>query len=111
MDTLPLRGAVCLIFLTRKINYMQSEYDSFFSYAETRLKEHLAEISTNYDGRAFPNIDLKKKTVEKHLELYKSELRDKANTFKTSPDDKKLSGIWNELINNYELKFMAAAFS
>ena len=71
---------------------------SLVEFAERRLKEHIAELNTRYQGRQMASEEEKKKAIETHLNMFKSELREKNKELGDEQEG-------NNIIKGYEEKF------
>ena len=77
-----------------------SDHD-LIEFAEQRLKEHIAELNTHYEGREMPSNDEKKKAIDIHFNMFKAELEEKSKELNVEGDDRKI-------IKDYEEKFKQA---
>ncbi len=46
-------------------------------FAEQRLKEHIEELNTHYQGKTMPSKDEKTKAFETHYNMFSAELEEK----------------------------------
>lgn len=70
-------------------------------FAEQQLKEHIAELNTQYQGRSMDSDEEKKTAIDTHFNMYTAELKEKSKELGNEENDK-------QTIKEYQEKFKKA---
>ncbi len=74
---------------------------TFIEFAEQQLKEHIAELNTQYQGRSMDSNEEKKTAIETHFNMFTAELEEKSKELGNEENDK-------QTIKEYQEKFKKA---
>lgn len=74
---------------------------TLIEFAEQRLKEHIAELNTQYQGRTMDSNDEKKQAIETHFNMFTAELEEKCKELGDEESDK-------QTIEEYQEEFKKA---
>lgn len=70
-------------------------------FAEQQLKEHIAELNTQYQGRSMDSDEEKKTAIDTHFNMFTAELEEKSKELGNEENDK-------QTITDYQEKFKKA---